>query len=98
MAENLSAWRHEMQTRQLLDWLRQANQKFGPRRFTLSVARDGIMLPMVKSSKYKEASTATISVLDRWGPRLGTVYLGQMPEVGQTSLSQELTALLLAVL
>jgi hypothetical protein len=98
MAEIMTVPRQEMQTRQLLQWLRQADETAGPRRFTLSVGRDGIMLPMVKSSKYKEASTATLSVLDRHGQRLGTVYLGQMPESGQTSLSRELTALIVAVL
>lgn len=70
----------------------------GPRRFTLSVGRDGVMIPMVKHSKYKEASTATLSVLDRCGRRIGTVYLGQMPEAHQQTLSAELTALLQEVL
>ena len=35
------------------------------------------MIPIVKSQKYKEAAAATVSVMDRWGRRLGTVYLGQ---------------------
>ena len=48
--------------------------------------------------KYREAGTATVAVLDRSGKRLGTVYLGQMPEPGQGTLSQQLTDLLTAVL
>ena len=39
-----------------------------------------------------------LAVLDRSGRRLGTVYLGHMPEPGQGILSQQLTALLTAVL
>jgi hypothetical protein len=98
MAESLSVPRQEMQVQQVLRWLAAAAQQAGPRRFTLSVGRDGIMIPMIKSSKYKEACTATLSVLNRHGRRLGTVYLGQMPEAGQTTLSTELTDLLRAVL
>jgi len=39
-----------------------------------------------------------LSVLDRRGRRLGTVYLGQMPEPGQGQLSDQLTSLLSGVL
>ena len=87
-----------MQVRRLLEWLQEASASVGPRRFTLSTGRDGIMVPMAKKSNYREASTATLSVLDRSGRRLGTVYLGQMPEAGQTTLSTELTALITDVL
>ena len=38
------------------------------------------MLPIRGLKKYKEGGTATVSVYSRWGKRLGTVYLGQMPE------------------
>jgi hypothetical protein len=62
------------------------------------VGRDGLMLPILGQAKYKEAAVATVSVLNRWGKRLGTVYLGQMPQAGQTELSEELTRLLQDVL
>jgi len=39
-----------------------------------------------------------VSAYDRKGQRLGTVYLGRMPEPGQGTLSQQLTALIEAVL
>jgi hypothetical protein len=39
-----------------------------------------------------------VAVLDGAGQRLGTVYLGHMPEAGQATLSQQLTDLLVAVL
>jgi hypothetical protein len=64
----------------------------------LSVGRDGVMIPIVKNQKYKEAAAATVSVLDRWSRRLGTVYLGQMPEAHQTTLGDDLTRLLKDVL
>jgi hypothetical protein len=98
MADILSVHRQESQVEQVLHWLRQAAKSTGPRRFTLSVGRDGVMIPIVKQSKYKEACTATLSVLDRCGRRIGTVYLGQMPEAHQTTLSTELTTLLREVL
>jgi hypothetical protein len=47
---------------------------------------------------WEEASTATVSVYDRRGQRLGTVYLGRMPELGQATMSGQLTDLLRAVL
>jgi hypothetical protein len=64
----------------------------------LSVGRDGIMLPIRHEKKYKEGGVATISVLDRRGRRVGTIYLAEMPEAGQVTLSGELTALLKSVL
>jgi len=39
-----------------------------------------------------------VTVFDRRGRRLGTVYLGRMPEANQVTLSQQLTDLLTAVL
>jgi hypothetical protein len=51
-----------------------------------------------KDTNYREASTATVSVLDRNGRKLGTMYWGQMPESGQETLSQQRTALIDAVL
>ena len=94
MAEIMSRHCHEAQVQQILQWLKQAAESKGPRRCALSVGRDGIMIPIVKQTKYKEACTATVSVLNRFGRRIGTVYLGQMPEAHQTTLSDELTALL----
>jgi hypothetical protein len=86
------------QQRQLLRWLAQAKESKGRRRITLAVGRDGIMLPIRKEETYKEAAVATISVHDRRGRRLGTVYLGNMPEALQVTLRGELTALIKGVL
>ena len=49
----------------------------------LAVGRDGLMLPICGEACYREGATATVSVYDRTGRRLGTVYLGRMPEPGQ---------------
>ena len=98
MAEAMSPFRHAAQVDKVLGWLKQAAAEGGPRRIVLSAGRDGIMLPIRLSKKYKEGATATLSVFNRWGKRLGTVYLGQMPEAGQVTLSEELTRLIQDVL
>jgi hypothetical protein len=98
LAAQLEEFRHPAQVQQVLTWLQQAADSKGSRPFTLVAGRDGIMLPIVKSQTYKEAAAATLSVLDRAGERLGTVYLGQMPEAGQEQLSQDLTQLITDVL
>jgi len=98
VAEGMGEHRHQAQVALLLMWLRQAAASLGPRRFALAVGRDGIMLPIVGSQKYKEGAAATISVYSRWGKRLGTVYLGQMPEEYQLAISNQLTQLLTDVL
>jgi len=60
------------------------------------VGRDGVIVPTRPC--WEEAATATVTVYDRRGQRLGSVYLGRMPEAGQGTLTQQLTALLAAVL
>ena len=97
-AEMMTPHRHAAQLTQVLTWLRQADTGSGPRRITLAVGRDGVMLPIIGSQKYREAATATLSVLDHYGKRLGTVYLGQMPQAGQRELSNNLTQLIQDVL
>jgi hypothetical protein len=87
-----------VQKQRLLAWLAQAQKSHGRHRPTLSVGRDGVMLPIRHEPHQKEGAVATISVLDRRGRRIGTIYLAQMPEAGQLTLSGELTGLLQAVL
>ena len=73
---------HQAQVEHLLKLLQQAHDSKGPHRPVLTVGRDGIFVPLRKDTKYREAATATVAVLDRSGRRLGTVYLGHMPEPG----------------
>jgi hypothetical protein len=87
----------DLQKARLLALLEQAAQSRGRHRPVLAVGRDGIMVPM-RQSGYREASTATLSVYDRRRRRLGTIYLGQLPEEKQTTLSHNLTDLLRATL
>jgi hypothetical protein len=98
LCAGLAPLRHDAQVEQLLKLLRQAQESKGPHRPVLTVGRDGIFVPISKDSKYREAATATVAVLDRRGRRLGTVYLGHMPEPGQGTLTQQLTDLLRDVL
>ena len=87
----------ELQKARLLAWLTQAEESRGRHRPVLAAGRDGIMIPL-RSGGYEEASTATVSVYDRRRRRLGTIYLGQMPEAKQATLSKTLTHLLIATL
>jgi hypothetical protein len=74
-------------------WIEQARAAKGRFRPTLSVGRDGIFVPL-RHGIPQEGATATVSVMDRQGKRLGTVYLGRMPESGQGTLTDQLSALL----
>jgi hypothetical protein len=90
-------FRAEAQTELLLQWLQEAEASRGRHRPVLAAGRDGVMTPM-RSPGYQEASTATLAVYDRRRKRLGTVYLGQMPETHQATLSEQLTDLVRRVL
>jgi hypothetical protein len=98
VSAGIAPYLRRVQQRALLHWLTQAYQSRGRRRIVLAVGRDGIMLPIRHEKHYKEGGVATISVYDRRGRRLGTLYLGEMPEAKQVTLSAELTALLEGVL
>lgn len=98
VAEGLEPHRLEAQVEKVLLWLAKAQTSRGRFRPALVVGRDGIHLPMRGRQPYKEGSTATLSVYNRRGQRLGTVYLGRMPEPVQATLSEQLTALVLEVL
>ena len=96
-AESLKPYRHQAQVDRVLQWLKQANQGRGSFQPVLAVGRDGIHVPMVGGGP-TEASVATLTIFDRRGKRIGTVYLGEMPRYQQESLSDQLTALIQGVL
>jgi len=98
VSEGVAEHVHDAQKVQLLGWLKEANDSKGRRKIVLAVGRDGIMLPIRGEATYKEGSVATVTVYDRRGRRLGTVYLGQMPEAYQVTLSEQLTRLVSEVL
>jgi hypothetical protein len=97
LRDGLASFREATQVAKVLELLDKANRSRGRHRPVLVAGRDGIHVP-IRDEGYHEAATATVSVLDRRGRRLGTVYLGQMPESGQGTLSAQLTALLTKVL
>lgn len=93
LRDGMAPSREVCQVDQVVSWIEQARASKGRFRPTLSVGRDGILVPL-RHGVAQEGSTATVSVLDRRGKRLGTVYLGQMPESGQGMLTDQLSALL----
>jgi hypothetical protein len=100
VAKAVTEQQHETQVQRLLELLGQASASTGRHKPVLSVGRDGITLGvrLRKGSLFEVATTGTVSVLDRRGKRLGTVYLAYTPEAGQVTMTKELTRLLHAVL
>lgn len=96
--EGMTPQLHAAQVTQVLAWMERADASRGSRKPVLAVGRDGVFVPIRGDDSYREAATATLSVHDRAGRRLGTVYLGRMPEPGQGTLTGQLTALSTAVL
>lgn len=90
-------FRAAAQVDRLVHWMVAAAQSRGRHRPVLATGRDGVMVP-IRGKGYQEASTATIAVYDRRGKRLGTIYLGQMPEKHQVTLTAELNDVLKQVL
>jgi len=93
----MATHREACQVDQVVRWIEQARASKGRFRPTLSVGRDGIFVPL-RHGVAQEGATATVSVMGRQGKRLGTVYLGQMPESGQGTLSDHLSGLLREIL
>jgi hypothetical protein len=100
LSERLAPQRHDSQKARLLELLAQAQASKGKYEPVLAVGRDGISLGIrvKKGSEFEVATTATLSVYDRSGKRLGTVYLAYAPQPEQARMSQELTRLLQEVL
>jgi hypothetical protein len=100
VSAEMAEQRHEVQVEKLLTWLQQATAGTGRHKPVLSAGRDGITLGMRcrGGSVHEVATCGTVTVLDRRGRRLGTVYLAYVPEFGQGTLSKQLTRLLLEVL
>jgi hypothetical protein len=82
--------------KRVVELLTAAEKSPGKHRPTLAAGRDGVMVP-IRGRGYQEAATGTVSVLDRRGRRLGTVYFGQMPESGQHRLTAQMSAALTAI-
>lgn len=100
VATAMAQERAAAQAAQVVAWLTQAQASRGRHRPVLALGRDGITLGLqIKGfSIHEVATTGTLSVYDRRGRRLGTVYLACVPEPGQGTLSRQLTQLLQEVL
>lgn len=100
VARAMTAERHEVQVAQLLRWLERASSGKGKHKPVLSLGRDGICLsvPVRGGTIFEVASAGTVTVLNRRGKRLGTVYLAYTPEPKQPTLSAQLTRLVQGVL
>jgi hypothetical protein len=97
LSAGMGGHRQPAQVDQVARWLHQARASTGRFQPTLAVGRDGVNVPL-RHGEWKEGATATVSVMDRRGKRVGTVYLGQMPEAGQPTFTTQLTALLRDIL
>jgi len=90
--------RRASQVAQVVQWLEQAWKTKGKHSPTLSVGRDGITLSTRPHGFFEVATVGTVTVYDRQGKRLGSVYLGFVPELGQQTMTDELTALIKDIL
>jgi hypothetical protein len=81
---------------QLMDWIDEARQSNGKHDVLLQVGRDGVFVQTRPC--WEEASCGTIAVYDRNRNRVGTIYLGQMPESEQPTMTRRLTAVIQGVL
>jgi hypothetical protein len=98
LSAGLAEHRQAAQVEELLRALREAAASRGNRKPVLAVGRDGITLRDHRSLAFEVATAATVSVFDRAGRRLRTCYLACPPELGQATMSRQLTELVTAVL
>ena len=100
VSQAMAQQRHDAQVEKLLELLREASASKGRHKPVLSVGRDGITLGVryKGGNLYEVATTGTVTVMDRRGKRVGTVYLAYVPEAGQGKRSKDLTRLLREVL
>jgi hypothetical protein len=95
ISQGMAEFRQASQVDVLLAALETAQKSRGSRKPVLAVGRDGITLREYQHRFYEVATAATISVYDRAGKRLCTVYLAWPPEPGQETMTRMLTELLL---
>ena len=98
LSKSMEEFRQEHQVNVLLESLQKASSSSGSRKPVLAVGRDGITLREYAHSAFQVATTATVSVYDRQGKRLITVYLAHPPELGQATMDLMLTELLTELL
>lgn len=95
LAGGMERFREEAQVQKLMYMINEARER--QKTPVLSVSRDGVALGLAPWSFFEMASVACVSVLVD-GRKLGTVYMGCVPESNQTTLSSQLTSLLKATI
>jgi len=96
LSEAIEEERHETQVERLEQLLKLATQSRGSRKPVIAVGRDGVTIGLrIKYGRlFEVAATGTVTVFDRQGNRLGTIYLAQVPEPEQPTMTRKLTRLL----
>jgi len=95
LAGGMEPLREKAQVQKLMELIGEAREN--DQTPVLSVSRDGVALGLAPWSFFEMASVACVSVLAD-GKKLGTVYLGCVPETNQVTLSNQLTNLLKATI
>lgn len=98
VSRGMERFREEFQVQRLLALLQEAYTSRGKFKPVLCAGRDGISLGTQPHGFFENASTGTVSVYDRRGRRLGTVYLACPPEPGQPTMTAQLRNLITEVL
>jgi hypothetical protein len=98
ISQAMEQYRQEYQVRKILELLEQAAESKGRCKPVLAVGRDGISLREYRYRFFEVATAATVTVYDRRGRRLGTVYLAFPPQLGQQQMTDQLAALLKKIL
>jgi hypothetical protein len=98
ISQAMEQFREFYQTQRILELLEQAAQSKGRSKPVLAVGRDGISLREYRHRCFEVATAATLTVYDRRGRRLGTVYLAFAPQLGQQRMTDQLTSLIESVL
>lgn len=86
----------EVAIQRLSELLTQARQSEGSHEPLLQVGRDGVFVQTRPC--WEEASCGTLAVYDRARKRLGTIYLGEMPESNQPTMTARLTRVITGTL
>ena len=94
LSASMEEFRQENQVAVLLKALEQATKSSGSRKPVIAVGRDGITLREYEHCAFQVATAGTVSVYDRRGKRLITVYHAHPPEPGQATMDAMLTDLL----
>lgn len=98
VSEAMERYLREFQALRILELLAKAQKSSGNRKPVLAAGRDGVTLREYQRRVFETATVGTVTIYDRAGKRLGTVYLAFPPELGQQQMTRQLTALLRDVL